>query len=246
MAGEGSSLRSVPPPSREARLDVAAVLEGTTHAAGIGWRLTTENGPGPVRSAARRHGQSRVKSELSAVRAGLADAAKAGCRRLVVYVPGEATARILSGEELPRYRRATAGGRRLRPLLARFESLRFVRAPSENAEVHQAAEEALDIALHRAAEREDLRAVVLEHVIERAKEVHLEHEGPTWVANGRYQVRLYPLLCDCPAWSKRWARPPLAARRAERLPCKHLVALALDEGITDPFEMMALARKATD
>lgn len=232
------------PPEGECRLDVAAVMEGRTRTCGIAWRLTTTTGAEAVRTATRQHGRTLIDSELAAVRGGLKEALARGCRRLRVGVPDLAATRVLRGEDLPRYRRAEVTARGLRPLIDRFDAVRFDPEPQDDRDLLRAAGEALDVGLHRAADREEIRELVLERIAERAKEVQLERKDGRWIANQRYAVQLDPMRCDCPAWSARWARAPIAARRAQRLPCKHLVALALHEGLAVPSELAALARKA--
>jgi hypothetical protein len=84
----------------------------------------------------------------------------------------------------------------------------------------------------------------MEEIVRRARSVQLQLTETGWVANGRYHVQLAPMRCECPAWTARWAKAPIGARRALRLPCKHLVALALHEGITVPADLAELARRA--
>ena len=132
----------------------------------------------------------------------------------------------------------------MKPLIDQFEWLRVEPSVSEDHELNLAVARALDAGLHRAAEREELREQALERVMERAKDVRLEERDGRWIANGRYRVQLNPMQCECPAWTARWARTPLPGRRARRLPCKHIMALALRRGITVPSQLMAMARKA--
>lgn len=231
------------PEPAEWKLEVAAVLEERTHVAGWGWRLTGPDGTVVLRAETRRHGRSRVFSELTALRAGLDEARRRGVRRLIVRTPDSRLPRLLGGSGA-RYRRAQARADELRPLLRPFESVRFDIGPPSDPELSHAVGEALDAGLHAAAEREEHRRHVIEQILDRARSVHLERRGSDWVANGRYRVSLEPMRCECPAWTARWARTPLAGRRAQRLPCKHLVALALREGLAVPADLEELARKA--
>lgn len=233
------------PNGAECELEVAAVLERTTHIAGIGWRLGVGRAWGPVRTETRRHGQTLISSELAAVRRGLRDATRGGCREVTIRIPDPRAAALLRGEHLPRFRRAEVAVARLRSLLTRFASVRAESEFTPDPELAHAVGEALDAGLHAAAEREEHRVLVMERIVERAKAVRLVRTDTGWVANGRYRVLLDPMQCECPAWSARWARAPLAGRRAQRLPCKHLVALAIHEGITVPADLANLARKAS-
>jgi SWIM zinc finger/Reverse transcriptase-like len=225
-------------------LEVAAVREGTTHVAGIGWRLRGPDGPLPVEARTLRVGRTLAYAQLAAVRSGLLDAQRVGSRRLVVRVPERLVARLLRGERIPRARRAAASATKVRMLFSSFEAVRIEVASSVDPELHHAVGEALDVGLHAVAEREEQRELVMERILDRAKEVHLESRNGEWVANGRYRVSLDPIRCECPAWTARWAGAPIAGRRAQRLLCKHLVALALLQGIREPSDLAALARRA--
>jgi hypothetical protein len=220
------------------------MLESSTHISGIGWRLTAPFGPYPVRTETRRYGRTLVYSELAAVRLGLSEAAGLRCERLLVRTPNSLVERLLRGESLPRYRRAAAVAAQVRPWLEKFSSVRLLTQPTTDPELLHTVGEALDAGLHAAAEREEHRVHVMERIVERAKDVQLEARDGTWVANGRYRVRLDPMSCECPAWSARWAKAPIAGRRAQRLPCKHLVALALRQGVSVPADLALLARRA--
>jgi hypothetical protein len=236
--------KNLPVGGTEGRLEVAAALEERTHIAGIGWRITTASGPGPTRSETRRFGRTLIHSELAAVERGLDDALRLGCEDLVIRVPDRRLAVLLRGGPAPRYPRAVADSQRLRPLLARFHSVRFETGVAVDPELRHAVGEALDVGLHAAAEREEHRVHVMERIVERAKEVSLTPTADGWVANGRYHVSVDPMRCECPAWTARWTGAPIAGRRAQRLPCKHIVALALREGTTVPAELADLARRA--
>jgi hypothetical protein len=128
--------------------------------------------------------------------------------------------------------------------LERFSSVQYESEFARDPELAHVVAEALDAGLHAAAEKEEHRVWVMERIVERAREVVLERTETGWVANGRYRVQLDPMRCDCPAWAARWARAPIGARRAQRLPCKHIVALAMHEGITVPADLAEMARKA--
>jgi SWIM zinc finger len=132
----------------------------------------------------------------------------------------------------------------VRPWLGRFDSVRFQTRPTTDPELLHTVGEALDAGLHAAAERQEHRVHVMERILARARDVQLEERGGGWVANGRYRVGLDPMSCECPAWSARWAKAPIAGRRAQRLPCKHLVALALRQGVSVPADLALLARRA--
>lgn len=235
---------SLRPGPGECRLEISALLEGTTHVSGIGWRLTSADGEGPVRTATRRYGRTLLFSELAALRAGLSEADRAGCQRVRVRAPSPAIAELFRDGAPVRYPRARRTALAMKRLFDRFEEVRFDPPAPTDPELSHAVGEALDLGLHRVAEREEHREHLMERIVERAKTVRLERHDGDWVANGHYKVRLEPMACECPAWSARWSRVPLAGRRAARLPCKHLVALALREGVSVPADLAQLGRRA--
>ena len=226
------------------RLDVGAVFEQTTRAAGIAWRLTPPIGAGEVHARTLRSGRTLVYAELAAVRAGVSDARRRGARHVEVHVPGRLSARLLAGRPEDHHRRAARVAARVRSLFSAFESVRVVRAPAMDSELSRAMWEALEAGLRTAADREDRRLRAIEEILRRSRDVRLEKRDGTWIANGRYRVSLDPLNCECPAWTARWARAPIAGRRAQRLLCKHLVALATRQGVRTPAELSELARRA--
>lgn len=225
------------------RLEVAAAVEGRTHIAGIGWRVTLGSRPGPVRAETRRYGRSLIFSELSALRGGLREVSRSPVSELTVRIPDRRAVALFRGDDVDRFPAAAREVDRLRPTLERFGALRFEPEFVPDPELVHAVAEALDAGLHAAAEREEHRSLVMERIMERARSVQLERGPGGWLANGRYRVSLDPMRCECPAWTARWSRAPIAGRRAQRLPCKHIVALALVEGVRVPAELSELARK---
>ncbi len=226
------------------RLDAAATFEGTTRVAAIGWRIVPPEGEPAIGAKALRSGRSLVFAELQAVSAGLREARRLGARRLVISIPGALAARLLGGGSPGRARRAGRAANRVRALFSDFAEVRVARLRGVDPELARQIGEALDVALHAAAERADRRSQIMEQVLARAKEVRLERMEDGWIANGRYRVSLDPLGCECPAWTRRWSGAPIAGRRAQRLLCKHLVALAVSQGIRTPEELAELARRA--
>ncbi len=112
----------------------------------------------------------------------------------------------------------------------------------------------VDHAARRAAERKrkEARSKLTERldridaVMTRADTVLLEMGEGGWRANGRFEVTIHPPSCTCPGWTLRWNRVPLAGRRANRNPCVHIAAAALQEGITDPEALLSLVRRAKE
>ena len=230
----------------DCQLEIATRTDEASRASGIGWLLLTPTEIRPARAATRPRGRTVVSNELVAVRKGLEEARRAGCRRLEVRVPGPTTLRLLSGEGLPRFRRAARQARSLIPLLTGFDAVRFVPLASPDAALRHAVARAMRVGVRRAAEHEERRRLLIEGVMARAPTVRLEQGEVGWIANERYAVQLDPMRCTCPAWSARWSKVSLPARRAQRLPCKHLVALALRQGIDSAVELSGMARKAIE
>lgn len=228
------------------RLEIDAEVETTTHTAGIGWRIRTSTDIGPVRALARHRVGSRVAAELDALRRGVREVRDAAGATLEIRTMDRSVPGLFAETGVPRFPRARRAAERISPALGRFARVRFVPISAIDPELRHAVGEALDAGLHRVAENEAHRAHVVERILARSRSVDLTERSGVWIANGRYRVRLDPPACDCPAWSARWARVPLPGRRAQRLPCKHLVALVVRLGTAVPAELAALARRATD
>lgn len=228
--------------SPEVEIEVDAERDERTGSGAFAWRRVDPGRAPRLRAEPRQHLASRVLGECRALERALA----------VDRTPGECRLVIRAGD--PRFLHALAGWvaypRISRPLakiqaqLAAYASYRAERTEAPSPELARAIEGAADEALHRAAQRDAGRARAIEALIDRARTVSLRRDGEEWVANDRYRVRLDPMACECPAWSRRWAGASIAGRRAARLPCKHLVALALEEGRFDPAALAALARRA--
>jgi hypothetical protein len=239
-------VNEAPRPSEEGCLEVAAVVEQRTHTSGVGWRLTSEGHPALAQARTLRRAGTLISAELTAIREGLRASLRSGCRTLLVRVADRRAVALLRGERPGTMRRAEARAERLRPLLERFATVRFESDFLANPDLAHIVGEALDAGLHTAATQQQHRVWAMEQIVERARSVRLRKGASGWVANDRYRVQLDPMRCECPAWTARWANAPIGARRAQRLPCKHLVALAIHEGITVPIDLAQLARRAPE
>jgi len=228
----------------ECLIEVLGLVEQRTHAAGIGWRVSAAGRRGAAEVRTLRRASTRLGAELTALREALRRAVPLPAPTLRLRVADPRVVALLEGKGTSRFHRGQAAAARLAPLLRRFSSVRFEVKFEPDRELAHLVAEALDAGLHAAALQEQHRVWVMERILERARTVRLERTESGWVANDRYHVQLNPMRCECPAWMARWARTPIAARRAQRLPCKHLVALALHDGITVPADLARLARKA--
>ena len=233
-------------PNGPCRLEISARLERRTHTAGLAWRLTVGGKPLPAQARTLRTASTLMGAELVALRDGIRAASKQGCRDLRVNLPDARLVKLLRGAPSPQWRRVGAAVERLKPLLDNLPTLRFEARFAPDPSLAHAAGEALDVGLHAAALREEHRVYAMERIVARARDVRLRRTDSGWLANDRYRVQLDPMRCECPAWTARWTNAPLGARRAQRLPCKHLVALAIQEGISVPADLAQLARRARE
>ncbi|HYA70128.1 MAG TPA: SWIM zinc finger family protein [Thermoplasmata archaeon] len=234
------------PPSKgpECRLEIAALLEKRTHTSGIGWRITVQGHAESPHTRTLQRADTLLRAELTAVREGVRGATRWRGANLELRVPDRRVAGLIEGTGPSRFSRGRAAAERVRPLLAGFASVHVVVDFLPDPDLRSAVAEALDAGLVAAAVREQHRVWAMEQIVARARDVQLERTDAGWIANGRYHVQLEPMRCECPAWTARWAKAPIGARRASRLPCKHLVALARHEGITVPADLAQLARRA--
>jgi hypothetical protein len=110
--------------------------------------------------------------------------------------------------------------------------------------VDRAARSAADKRRVKILEAKSRRLEILRKLMEVASDVTLLEAPGGWIANGVFLVTISPASCTCPAWFVRWANVPLPGKRAQRNPCKHIVAAAVREGFTDPAAVLALAKHA--
>ncbi len=231
----------------EGVIRVRAIFEATTRSAALGWRVRQGAGWRPPEVRVSRRGGSRLLAELRALRGGLAQARQLGCRSVLVETTDRRLVGALSGRIRRLARRTTRGVQQVRSELSGLSAWTVAVVPANRrSALAKQVREALDLGLREAEEDRVRRIALLSRTIFRALSVGLEERNGDVIASGRYRVSLDPVGCECPAWRSRWASVSLAGRRARRLPCKHLVALARREGIVLADELLALARKAPE
>lgn len=224
-----------------------ALFEATTGAGAWSTRLRTSAHAQAVRFGRLRRGRSRRHVVLRALGPALDEAARLGWADVTLVLDDPR-----GGRWLRRFLEGGADSRdpaapRVRAVAARFRRLTVRTVPDlDDPALVRTAKLALDSMLARAGRAVRHRRSAIETVLARARSVTLTTTPEGVRANGRYRVSLDPPSCDCPGWRRRWARVPLAGRRAARLPCKHLAALAIREGIGTPSDLERLVRRARE
>lgn len=80
--------------------------------------------------------------------------------------------------------------------------------------------------------RIEKRVMQVEECLRKSESIKIEEINGTFYTHSskndgtKYRVSLKPPSCECPAWNEKWKHVPEPGRRARRLPCKHICALA--------------------
>lgn len=236
---------SLPPDSYEAVLEADAAFSYDDRVEGQAWRLAIQCKEYKIRARARQHGKGPVVAEMRAIIDGLTEAAKCGVDSVIVKTDNRWCAHVLVGlwkAELPH----TVGpADETIELLTSFETVAVVHTRTKTMRrVDRAARSAADNRRRKLRQSATGRLEEFNETLKRAETVNLGRATSGWTANGCFDVTVRPPSCTCPGWSLKWKGVPLAGKRARRNPCKHIVAAARAEGITEPEEILALARSA--
>jgi ribonuclease HI len=237
----------IPLADYQAELRTDASYDYNTRAVGAAWQLVIAGTEGPIREAKRRYGKGPVFAEMTAIALGLADARSRGLTRLVVRTDSQWSAAALLGLVTPQVHYMVKASKPALEIAATLETLAVVHTRTKSIRL-------IDKKARKASDKEAARIDVLESqrqaralaAFGRARNVTLRREGVVWIADGHARVTFDPPSCTCEGWSLRWARVPIEGKRSKRIPCKHLAAVALQEGITEPAALLQLARRALD
>lgn len=231
--------------------DLEAVLEADasyfpkTGVEGTAWRLCREGRAYKMQARSRRYGKGPNVAEMRAVILGMKDAQKKGVRSLLIKTDSSWSAHVLAGLWKAKQPHTIAIAKEALSLVEDFEAVALVHTRTKNvAQVDRAARQAAEKKGKAVEKKLAERLQTIERVLERAEDVHLDRAGDGWIAEGRFAVNVDPPRCSCPGWTLRWQSVPLAGKRANRNPCKHLAAAAREEGIRDPGGLLALTRRA--
>jgi ribonuclease HI len=212
---------------------------------GQAWRLTVNGKEYKVKTKARRYGRGPATAELRAIIDGLKEASAKGSRRIIVKTDNRWSAHILTGLWSARQEYTIPLAAEALGLLENFETASVIHTRTKKIrKVDRAARRAAEDRQTQARNQDAKRLEKIEEAIQRAQTVHLQRTPAGWRANEYFAVVVNPPSCTCPGWTLRWTNVPLAGKRARRLPCKHLVAAALREGVSTHEELSVLPRRA--
>lgn len=242
-----SDLARIPLPDYEAELRTDASYDYNSRVAGVAWQLVVGGVEGPIRIAKKRYGKGPVFSEMTAIRLGLEEARKRGIRRLILRTDSQWSAHALLGIVTPQLPYMVKVCQPALEAAVTFESLAIVHTRTKNIRaIDKKARKAADGEAQRVRSVEVAREARVLEAMDRARGVKLVREGDAWIADGHVRVTLSPPSCACRGWTLRWAKVPIEGKRSRRIPCKHLTAVALLNGLTLPSELLQLARRAVD
>ncbi|TET89429.1 MAG: reverse transcriptase-like protein [Methanomassiliicoccales archaeon] len=212
---------------------------------GQAWRLTIKEREYKIRLKSRRYGKGPNVAEMRAVTDGLKEAAQRGACHLVVKTDNKWCACVLTQLWEAKLPHTVPIANQAKNLMSHFDTVAIIHTRTKNiGRVDRKARRAAEARREEVRAKEAQRMNEMQKIIEKAASVFLERKQDNWRANQRYDVVLHPPSCTCPQWSLRWENVPLAGKRAQRPPCKHIVAVALREGTQDPKAILDFARKA--
>ncbi len=236
---------SVQPEEYDSVLETDASFLPVDGVEGQAWRLTVNGREYKIKSKSRRHGKGPVVAEMKAVIDGMKEAAQRGARCLIVKTDNRWCAHVLVSLWKPKKDHTVPVAKQAMSLMDQFKTVAIIHTRTKNIRrVDRRARRAAEARQADVERKISERLDKLQEIIQRAASVRLERMKGGWRANGRFNVSIYPPSCACQQWSLRWKNVPLAGKRAQRLPCKHIVAAAMNVGIQDPKTLLALARKA--
>ncbi len=236
---------SLPPEAYDAVLEADAAFSYDDRVEGQAWRLTVQGKEYRIRTKARQHGKGPVVAEMKAIIDGLTEAAGHGLRSVIVKTDNSWCAHVLVGLWKPGLPHTIGPADEAVELLTAFDTVAVVHTRTKTMRrVDRAARSAADNRRRKLNQSGRRRLEAFRKTLTRAETVKLSPAPGGWRANGNFDVTVRPPSCTCPDWSLRWRDVPLSGRRARRNPCKHIAAAAYAEGITQPEDILALARSA--
>lgn len=229
----------------EAILETDASYFPQTSVEGTAWRLIRSQRKYRMQRRARRYGKGPNVAEMRAIILGMKDANRKSVRTLLIRTDSSWAANVLAGLWTARQPHTLSVAEEALSLLEEFEAVALVHTRTKNiAPVDRAARLAAEKKRKEVEEMIAKRIEAVRQVMERAGDVHLRWAGDRWIAENRFNVNVDPPSCSCPGWNLRWKNIPLPGKRANRNPCRHIAAAAMEEGIRDPGDLLQLMRKA--
>ncbi len=236
---------SIKPEEYDSILETDASFLPADGVEGQAWRLTVNRREYKLKCRSRRFGKGPVVAEMKAIVDGMKEAAQRGARHLIIKTDNRWCAHVLVSLWEPKQDHTVPVAKQAKDIMNEFETVAIIHTRSKYIRrVDRRARRAAEARRADVERKKSERLDKFREIAQRATSVRLEQTKSGWRANGRFNVVVFPPSCTCQQWSLRWKNVPLAGKRAQRLPCKHIVAAAMKEGIRDPETLLALARKA--
>lgn len=214
---------------------------------GLAWQLTLNGKEYKLRSKGRRNAKGPTVAEMGAIVEGMNQAVKVGARQLVIHTDSRWSAHVLVGLWEAKQPHTVRVADLAMGLVEGFDTVAVVHTRTSNLRrVDRAARRAAEETRSKVREKEAAKRLEIERIMSEAESVRLRRQEDHWEAYGRFRVTVTPPSCTCGSWARKWRGVPLAGKRARRLPCKHIVAAAVKEGITDTGTLLAMSRKAKE
>ena len=200
-------------------------------AAGLGVTITWRGKQYTPKKVPRR-AVGPVHAELLAVERGLREARRLGSSRVLVRSDSKWAVDFSNLDkfaEKPHIRKALDG---VWEAAQEFEECVIEWIPrEENRSSDQVSKIARKEAERREAERLERKRAGIAEAMGRAQSVEVKRDNGHWFARDAsrgqwFEVNLDNMVCGCYWYSRRWSRVPLAGRKKNMVPCKHMAAVA--------------------
>ncbi|MHB8351102.1 MAG: reverse transcriptase-like protein [Thermoplasmata archaeon] len=214
---------------------------------GLAWQITVRGESRPIRTLASRTGKGPNYAEMAAVGRGIEEARRLGIRRLLVRTDNQFSAKVLLEIEKPSAAYMVEVCTPVLEAARTFEALAVIHTRTKNIkELDRAARRVAQSEAACVSESDQRRIDKVAAKMREATSVSLERDEQGYIADGYIRVVLAPPSCTCRGWTLRWRGVPLEGKRAQRLPCIHLISVAMHEGKTNPAEIAYMGRLAVE
>ena len=212
---------------------------------GTAWQLVIRGVEGRIESASKRYSKGPTYAEMMAVGSGLRAAADEALSTVILHTDSQWSAKWILDLVHAQQPHMVEVTQLVARFLSRFSTIAVVHTRTRNIrKVDEAARKAARREETRVSGVEQSKAMKVAAKINLARQVTLTRDGLVYTCNGYIRTQFDPPSCTCKGWTLRWSTVPLVGKRSRRLPCVHLIAVALSEGVIDPSAIAQLGRKA--
>jgi ribonuclease HI len=184
-------------------------------------------------------------AELKSVVKGLKEITKQGCKHVLIKTDNQWVISVLGGLSKPQKNHTITVTKEAFEAMDAYETIHIKHVKGGIKEADKASKRARTKAEGKLKNARMARIKKMETIMRRTVQVDIKTIEGGFLAQGQYFVTINPPSCTCPAWDLRWQGKELSAKRAQRLPCKHIAAAAEQEGYVIE-DLVDLGKKAIE